>query len=447
MPPKRRNNKRNKTEDSPGSVAKKRNDAREKSNQKAAAKAKNKAFLQNALTSALQKNDVPNHSNSGHMFVAVKEVMSMTGSEIKGELCDPLDLSMSQQNNATLTEAALSSEPLASNETDGSLPGTPIRTSLNCSAQTPPPATQQPLSDEESPFPANIRKHKSTVICSPEPSEHVSAPGTPSSDPPVRTYSEAPAPPETPLSSTGRKRKRITGPPEISTPVSPVPTIGSQSRIPSPVLTTSGTQKDPSPRPTTSGTQKNPSPLPTTSKSQKHPSSVVPCATETSNPQIESPSGQQNSESYCELPTKMNASKTLKKTNKKLTRENAELKDLLVHAVAEAKKAREGNTANTTFSTDPEVQVSIEDLERINGISKSSGAFAQNLAMHLYGAETLRERSVKGMKSNRVKDGRPPKPPLTPTKLQFIYGRNAAHLCVKLGTRVVFFYFNWLSLI
>lgn len=56
-------------------------------------------------------------------------------------------------------------------------------------------------------------------------------------------------------------------------------------------------------------------------------------------------------------------------------------------------------------------------------MSKNVGQFAQNLSMYLYGAENLRQRSVTGKCSNRLKGTKPSRPAITPTKLKFIYSK------------------------
>ncbi|XP_062551231.1 uncharacterized protein LOC134216334 [Armigeres subalbatus] len=144
-------------------------------------------------------------------------------------------------------------------------------------------------------------------------------------------------------------------------------------------------------------------------------------------------------EKYAKLLSKHLRQKELfnasRKKNARFKLEVAELKDIVVHAVAEAKKARTGENANT-FTHDPDIDMTVGQIEKVNTISRSVATFAQNLAMHLYGAENLREMSVKGRASNRTKntpDDHPPRPGISPKKLQFIYAKARERVALEVG--------------
>ncbi|XP_065081445.1 uncharacterized protein LOC135704008 [Ochlerotatus camptorhynchus] len=129
--------------------------------------------------------------------------------------------------------------------------------------------------------------------------------------------------------------------------------------------------------------------------------------------------------------------KASRKKNVNFKLQLAEMKDLVVHAVAEAKKARMGENVNTTFQPDPDINMPVAQIENINGISKSVASFAQNLALHLYGAQNLRERSVKGRSSNRMKNvpnDNPIRPGISPKKLEFIYAKARERVALEVGS-------------
>ncbi|XP_065088462.1 uncharacterized protein LOC135709943 [Ochlerotatus camptorhynchus] len=128
--------------------------------------------------------------------------------------------------------------------------------------------------------------------------------------------------------------------------------------------------------------------------------------------------------------------KASRKKNVNYKLQLAEMKDLVVHAVAEAKKARMGENENTTFQPDPDINMPVTQIENINGISKSVASFAQNLASHLYGAQNLQERSVEGRSSNRMKNvpnDNPIRPGISPKKLEFIYAKARERVALEVG--------------
>lgn len=74
-----------------------------------------------------------------------------------------------------------------------------------------------------------------------------------------------------------------------------------------------------------------------------------------------------------------------------------------------------------TFTSDENLNITTADIEHINALSKSVAAFAQNLAIHFYGADELSKRSVTGRNYKGKSSGYQPPPAISPTKLNFIY--------------------------
>lgn len=220
-----------------------------------------------------------------------------------------------------------------------------------------------------------------------------------------------------------------------------------------------------------------------------------------------------DSETGIELPVGHNAlllkrcnkqSESLRKYKKKINdkdTEIAQLKDLVVHAVSEAKAAKEDpnakevnnfanlpdtlllhvyiiyilprnssfptllysknikccpkilNLYNTycflifktffylqTFTPDVNLNITTADIENINALSKNVGVFAQNLAIHLYGADELCKRSVTGRNYKGTSNGYEPKPALSPTKLDFIYSKYQNKCHYRSFFSMVYFY-------
>ncbi|KXJ73847.1 hypothetical protein RP20_CCG014849 [Aedes albopictus] len=73
----------------------------------------------------------------------------------------------------------------------------------------------------------------------------------------------------------------------------------------------------------------------------------------------------------------------------------AELKDLLVFANVEAKKAKLDPHAKHTFTTNDEIDMTEDQIEEVNMAFKSDVTFGLNLAIFFYGAQRLGEMSVK----------------------------------------------------
>lgn len=75
-----------------------------------------------------------------------------------------------------------------------------------------------------------------------------------------------------------------------------------------------------------------------------------------------------------------------------------------------------------TFTTDSEIDISFQQIEEVNAASNSDIQFGQNLALFFYGANTLREMSVKGVATHRFKNAKA-RPGISPKKLTFIHGK------------------------
>lgn len=129
---------------------------------------------------------------------------------------------------------------------------------------------------------------------------------------------------------------------------------------------------------------------------------------------------------------------SLRKYKKKIDAKNleiAELKDLVVHAVAEAKAAKEDPNSNQPFETDESLNITCADVQHINSLSKTVGAFAQNLALHFYGAEELSKRSVTGRSYRGANIEYERKSAISPKKLNFIYNAAKDRIAQRVGTR------------
>ena len=83
---------------------------------------------------------------------------------------------------------------------------------------------------------------------------------------------------------------------------------------------------------------------------------------------------------------------------------------------------------NSLFLSSPQVHLGggiwVEEekwhqLQRTQGDSK----FTKNLAVMIWGTETLKNRSVTGVATKKKKDALP-KPPLSPSKLKIVRGKN-----------------------
>ncbi|XP_058828767.1 uncharacterized protein LOC131688493 [Topomyia yanbarensis] len=131
------------------------------------------------------------------------------------------------------------------------------------------------------------------------------------------------------------------------------------------------------------------------------------------------------------LKKKVAENKKLREKIEKLTKELAEMKDIALNQVQENQKLR--TSERTTFTTDPEIGITVKQLEEINNDSKNVGQFAQNLALLMYGAETLRQMSVTGRKYAHSAD-MAAKPPIEERKLRFIYKKAQERVALQKGT-------------
>ncbi len=80
-----------------------------------------------------------------------------------------------------------------------------------------------------------------------------------------------------------------------------------------------------------------------------------------------------------------------------------------------------------------------QQLQRTQGDSK----FTKNLAVMIWGTETLKNRSVTGVATKKKKDALP-KPPLSPSKLKIVRGKRTIFkrfvIRIRLGYISVFFW-------
>ncbi|XP_062703676.1 uncharacterized protein LOC109418685 [Aedes albopictus] len=129
---------------------------------------------------------------------------------------------------------------------------------------------------------------------------------------------------------------------------------------------------------------------------------------------------------------KCKAYKEMKNKNEKQKMKIAEMKDLVVFANAEAKKALADPNAKVTFTTDSEIDISFQQIEEVNAASNSDIQFGQNLALFFYGANTLREMSVKGVATHRFKNAKA-RPGISPKKLTFIHEKVQQRVAARVG--------------
>lgn len=74
------------------------------------------------------------------------------------------------------------------------------------------------------------------------------------------------------------------------------------------------------------------------------------------------------------------------------------------------------------FTTDPDIDISLEDINRLNLESKNDGAFAQNLALYFYGAEELQKRKPTTGNQGST-EANADMVPISPKKMKFIYSK------------------------
>ncbi|XP_058467900.1 uncharacterized protein LOC131440547 [Malaya genurostris] len=118
------------------------------------------------------------------------------------------------------------------------------------------------------------------------------------------------------------------------------------------------------------------------------------------------------------LKNKIAENKKQKESIEKLRKDLAEAKDIALFQIQENQRLK--SNGQVTFTTDPNIKVTVKQLEDIDRESKSVGQFVQNLALLMYGAEALREMSVTGRKYAQSTD-KLIRPAIDEAKLQFIY--------------------------
>ncbi|KXJ77394.1 hypothetical protein RP20_CCG007699 [Aedes albopictus] len=126
------------------------------------------------------------------------------------------------------------------------------------------------------------------------------------------------------------------------------------------------------------------------------------------------------------------APKELKRKLVKQQTTIAELKDLVIFANRETKKALEDPDAKLTFTVDPDIDMTIDQVKEIDSASKSDTAFGQNLALFFYGARKLQTMSVCGISTNRIKNSTP-RPGISPKKLAFIHEKVHQRVASRVG--------------
>ncbi|XP_062550129.1 uncharacterized protein LOC134214859 [Armigeres subalbatus] len=110
----------------------------------------------------------------------------------------------------------------------------------------------------------------------------------------------------------------------------------------------------------------------------------------------------------------------------------AEMKDLVVFANIETKKAQMDPNAKMVFTTVPGIEITAQQIVEIDSVSKTDIMFGQNLALFFYGAKKLQTMSVTGTATNRFKNAKP-RPGISPKKLAFIHEKVQQRVASRVG--------------